>query len=529
MSSSMTKMERPPNTAATVTACSIIPGSEKQGPASFGFRLSSQHMGIDLNKELEWLKERSMEDKRLKEKFPKINGEPTWLLRHIEVLQEEYAKSGWEYEIEIPADCQHRLHPSIIGSYLIFTREKKGRKGKFTKEYIPVPLSNGALWEFWKPVDDDARPSTAGRLAYLPPLGPGESSIGTGLLDRDLDRYLNSGDDDEDFGEYTIDGFGVLPEDRPRRRVISNSSSGSGGEVSAYSGSSFDTAPTSTQNRSRSLSIMGSSANYAPDRALRSIRRASENFVPSNSTNNSSSIHNGLMSNGMPVPGSIRKAKYGYRSDSEDLEDDLDDVNDNEDEEEQGDLLSTTKPIYGKTGRCRAIQNSDSDEEEEEDEEEGEDYPIYIPKSIKAKRGLSDVIGVFDDEDDELAPANSRYRKKGRSGAFVEISDEDDESVSSELDRKPKAKPIHGKKARQVVEILESDNEAGSDEVEDEFESENEGQDEDDEENMLEDDEWFDESGYCKFCDLHQHECDCIRDDDNYTVDRGEDDDDYKN
>ncbi|KAG4434976.1 hypothetical protein IFR05_009557 [Cadophora sp. M221] len=67
-------MERSLNHTTTVTACHITPGSEKQGPASFGFRLSSQHMGVDLNKESEWLKERSKEDKRLKEKFPKING-----------------------------------------------------------------------------------------------------------------------------------------------------------------------------------------------------------------------------------------------------------------------------------------------------------------------------------------------------------------------------------------------------------------------------------------------------------------------
>lgn len=39
----------------------------------YGIRLTKEQ-GIDLNKELEWLKERSMEDKRLKEKFPKING-----------------------------------------------------------------------------------------------------------------------------------------------------------------------------------------------------------------------------------------------------------------------------------------------------------------------------------------------------------------------------------------------------------------------------------------------------------------------
>ncbi|KAG4429837.1 hypothetical protein IFR05_014688, partial [Cadophora sp. M221] len=419
----------------------------------------------------------------------------------------------------------------------------EGRKGKVSKEYIPVPLSNGASWEFWKPMDDDARLPTAGRLAYLPPPGPDESPIGTGLLDRDLDHYLNADDDEEDFAEHTIDGFSVLPEDRPRRRVISKSSSGScsgsGGEISAYRGNSSNIAPTSTQSRSEGLNIMDSSANYAPDRALRSVRKAPDNPVSSNSANNSSFPHNSLLSNDMKTPRSTRKAKYNYISDSEDPENDLGDVNEDEDGdgdgEEQEDPLPTAKQVHEKKGRSQAIQNSESDsdsnedeEDEEEEEEVGQDYPVYNPKSIKAKRGLSDVTDAS--EDDELPPPNPRYRKKGRLGAVVEISDEDSEFVLLKTARKPKTKPIPKKKAPQeIVKILESDNEAGSDEVKDEFESEDEGEDDEGGDNMLEDNEWFDESGYCKFCDLHQHECACIRGDDNYPVDSGEDDDDYKN
>ncbi|KAH7323562.1 hypothetical protein BKA65DRAFT_555240 [Rhexocercosporidium sp. MPI-PUGE-AT-0058] len=498
------------SSAVPDTADSSDFGCKKKGPASFAFRLSTQNMGIDLDKELEGLKERNKEDKRLKEKFPRINGEPTWLLRHIEILQEEYAKNGWEYEIEIPTECQHRLYPSIIGPYLIFTRQRKFRKGKVIKEYIPVPLSKGASWEFWKPMDDDARPPTAGRLEYIPPPGPGERTTCTGLLGHDLGRYLNASDEEEDSEDSTNDGFGALPEDRPRRRVIPGgpSSSDSDAEQSAYNGRYFNTAPSSAQSRSQD--IMGTSANYAPDRSLRS-RKASNISTSSTSTDSSSSSHISRMSNGSEHP-------EDYPDEDEDADDEEEDV-------------TAPTPTCVLEGRSRVIQSSDSDNDSDDDD----DYPVvYNPKSIKAKRGLSDVIEVSDNEEDDLPPPNSKYRKNGRS-AIIEISDEDNDSDWPKPVRKPKA--VHGKKNRQeIIEIFECDAEVGSDGFEDDIKGHDEGEVRDEDENIaggsddVDDDEWFDESGYCKFCYLHQHECECIHGDDNYPLERGEeDDDDYKN
>ncbi|KAH7381015.1 hypothetical protein BKA64DRAFT_647849 [Cadophora sp. MPI-SDFR-AT-0126] len=478
-------------------------------------RRATKDLSPNMQKELEILKERNKEDKRLKEKFSHINREPTWLLRHIELLQEAYDKDGWEYNIIIPEECQHRIRPSIIGSYLIFTRDKKGRKGKVTKEYIPVPLSHGASWGSWKQMDDDARLPTEGRLPYLPAPGPGEPKLYHGLLDHDLDAYLTAGEIPEDYEDYTIDGMGILPEDRPpRRRIVSkeSSSSTSSVKVPAYSKSSHQ--KSSTSKPAPSHSIMESLANYAPDRSLRSTRKVSSTSVSSNSTNNSSTSSTNLMSNGMPVPGSIRKPKHGERSDSEGLEGGSDNGEDDEEDEEDDERHAQKlmqRALKGYNEDCRVIHNSDDEDEDVDEDEEDEDE--YAVKPVGRNKGFpnaTDLSGSDDAEDDRAVLTKSAQKFKKISNEIPEISpdlenDYDDETGSDENER--------------GVEY-EFGNMAGGYDIEEGY-----GEAVED----YEDDEWFDESGYCKFCDLHQHECECIRGDENDPMERGEDDDDYKN
>ncbi|PVH75163.1 hypothetical protein DL98DRAFT_575208 [Cadophora sp. DSE1049] len=500
-------MESPPISGAPASAYGTVPRATK-------------HLGSNLQKELETLKERNKEDKRLKEKFPHINGEPTWLLRHIELLQEAYAKDGWEYDIEIPEECQHRIRPSIIGSYLIFIRDKnlEGRKGKVTKEYIPVPLSNGALWGTWKPMDDDARPPTEGRLPYLPVPAPGEAKLYHGLLDHELDAYLTAGEDPEDYEEYTIDGMGVLPEDRPpRRRIVSkgSSSSASSAKVSTYSSSSFNTAQTSAPSQS----IMNP-ANFAPDRSLRSTRKVSNISASSGSTNNSSTSSTSLMSNGMPVPGSIRKPKYGERSDSEGLEGGSDNGEEDEEDEEDDeghDQEAIQRSLNGQNGHYRIIRNSDDEDEDEHEDEEEDEYAVKPVSRNKSHRDAADFSGA---QDGRAVSAKSASNVKKILSDIPDIGPYIEGEYGDEA----------GSDEDEIEVEYEEGNMAGGYDVEEGYGEDEYGEDgygeavED-----YEDDEWFDESGYCKFCDLHQHECECIRGDENDPMERGEDDDDYKN
>jgi len=380
-------------------------------------------------------------------------------------------------------------------------------------------------------MDNDARLPTESRLPYLPPPGPGESKVYRGLLDRDLDAYLTAGEDPEDYKEYTINGMGVLPEDRPpRRRIISKDSSSSGSStnrvVSKGSSTSSSSAKASTYSRSSfttaktcapSQNILDP-ANFAPERSLRSTRKVSNISVSSSSTNTSSDSSTSLLSNSMPVPGSIRKPIYGGRRDSEGLEDDSDDGEDDEDGE--GEVAEqTNQPMQGsrngRTGHYRTIQDSD-DEDEDDNEMEVEDE--YAVKPPTRGTGLVGYAASPSDSDgassDEAVPLDNAQKLKKVSNGFHDVGpyDEDD---NAEDDAK--------------VEYEDGDMAGGYD-AEEGYENGGyvmDGYGEAVE--AFEDDEWFDDSGYCKFCYLHQHECECIRGDENDPMERGEDDDDYEN
>lgn len=245
------------------------------------------------------------------------------------------------------------------------------------------------------------------------------------------------------------------------------------------------------------------------------------------------------MSNGMPVPGSIRKPIYGGRSDSEGLEeDDSDDGEGDEDEDDDGDdAEEANQPMPGsrneQIGHNRTIQDSD-EENEEDDEMEVEDE--YAVKPPARGTGLVGYAASPSDSDaassDDVVPVNNAGKVEKLSNGFPDVGhqnedDNDDDAGSDEDEDEAQVDYEDG----EMAGVYDADEGYGEEDYGEEgYENDvyvMDGYGESVEE--FEDDEWFDESGYCKFCNLHQHECECIRGDENDPMERGEDDDDYKN
>ncbi|KAK0117560.1 hypothetical protein ONS95_011897 [Cadophora gregata] len=411
-------------------------------------------------------------------------------------------------------------------------------------------------------MDNDARLQSDGRLPYLPALTSAEAKLGHGLLDHEIDAYLSAGENPEDYEEYTINEMGVLPEDRPRRRIVSKdlgssassgkkenrprrrviskgpSSSSSSGKVFTYSSRSFNT----PQASAPSQSIMSSFANYAHDRSLRSTRKVSNKSISSDSTNISSTSSASVMTNCMPIPGSIRMPIYGKQSDSEEIEGesdggeerDLDRDHDDEEGDEEHEHMGVQEPLHRYHGHYQVIQNSD-DEDEAADEDEGKEEDEFSVKPISRSKGLRDATdSLHSDRMDNGRGVSLKSAPKlnNLSNETVDISpyveneyeEYDDEDGFDEDEGDAEIEHEEGNTAGGDELLAYGGEEGGEEEYAEDLDGED-GYGE-----AVEDDEWFDESGYCKFCDLHQHECECIRGDDNDPMELGEDDDDdYKN
>ncbi|KAL2063105.1 hypothetical protein VTL71DRAFT_6177 [Oculimacula yallundae] len=497
------------SSASSESTSSRISHTQIESLVDFDFKATPWNtgQGLKTNNELELLKEKNKQAKKLKEKFPELKDEPTWLLRHIEILREDYAKHGWEYDVVIPEECQHRLYPSTIGTYLIFTRDKKGRKGKVTKEYIPVPLSNGAEWSSWKPMDDEGRPPTKYSLedllesdrkaeatrrkelaAYLAKEAEDaekeldEDEIDDAEIDEypvdeeEIDEYLVN---EEEIDEYPVEN----PDETPsRRRVIYNSSKASrpvsNGESSVHIGS---TRPTTSASHGSIITA----GDYAPDRALRTRRKESTISAPSGAPNQeaSSKAGKGNSSKRKPVSGSSRKngnrQSIGWKDARErvaDIDEEMEADKEYVDEEDQDDQKDydrslSPQPIPRNQRRSGVVHISDSDEEEgrdedvdikmEEDEEDfdGDDQgaqddfgrsPPHQPISRSRSRSRSihssdsNAVGEEHHENDIDMEADDGYAGK------YDRSDEEDH------DRSPTPQQMSRKRSRARV-IYSSD------------------------------------------------------------------------
>ncbi|XMA10177.1 hypothetical protein WAI453_002968 [Rhynchosporium graminicola] len=431
--------------------------------------------GYDNEYEMEVLKDRNKEDKRLREKFPKISGEPTWLIRHIEALREQYSKDGWEYKIEIPQECRHRLYPSIISSYLIFTRDKKGRKGKVTKEYITIPLSNGASWGFWKPMDEYGRATTKISLEEL--LAQDAKKIQRAKeLAATMELLRRQAEEEEEIPDSTGDASDKSSKEIPRGRVNSDISSGSSSssKVSASTDHSFATRLTKTESQRES--VMSLAANYAPDRALRSTTKLSGNDVGSNSMNTASSSRIGGEEKYTPKLRMMSKGVYVEIDDDEDEEEEdghvdqdiikgIDDIKvDDHDDEEDDDLVPNPKTSSRQRSRSENPRMSNLPDSDDE---------VLVFASKSARRGRrnsrhTQVPGSSDHEDEApnfAVKLFSKQQRNSRSLTSSESSNEEEENkeINTLVPKLLKRRP--GPSRKVIVSESSSDNK--NDEVED--------------------------------------------------------------